>query len=204
MKARDYPDHPFYNRMWLTKNSRYEGARRLRRRGLLSLWTISALSVYAILLALAQIAQLVSGPLLAWVPFVALALSIVVLVVSVLETGANYAIRAESLHRSGNEIDRLVDDFESKHRAGRINGDYEQEMIENYHAVIARYADNHEKIDYEIVVARSVVRESKDIAARLRLWKRQAEHWFRVEFLYWTVIVLPFAMGIYLVLGGRG
>lgn len=204
MKANDYPRHPLYNRMWITKSSRYEGARRLRRRGRLSLWTISALSVYTIFLALVQIAQLVSVPILEWLPFATLVLSIVVLVVSVLETGANYAIRAEALHRSGNEIARLVDDFESKHRVGLVDSDYEKEIIDNYHGIIERYSDNHEEIDYEIVVLRGKARESKHVTQRIQLWRRQADRWFRVEFPYWAAIVLPVSVGVYFAFRSHG
>lgn len=186
-----YPKHPIYERMWKTKQSRYEAARRLKRRNRMSLCTISVLSIYAIALSLVQLVAEVPQQINNYVDIATMLFAIAVLVVSAIEAGANYSVRADALHRSANEIAFLADRFASAYRDGGTDEQLEQNFMRRYHMSLSKYQDNHETIDYRLISARASWEAKNTIWAAVGLLRAQVAWWLHAEFFYWLAMVLP-------------
>lgn len=91
---------------WRTAGARYNAARRLARRAWLSMSSLALLSAISIALAFVQrVYSPASGaPLNNYLSTLAVVVGVLLLVVSLLEWGAGYGVRAESLHRNAEQL----------------------------------------------------------------------------------------------------
>lgn len=91
---------------WRTAGARYNAARRLRQREWLSMSSLALLSALTIAIAFAQkiYAPAPGSPLDNYLSSVAAGLGVLLLVISLLEWGAAYGMRAQELHQNAEQL----------------------------------------------------------------------------------------------------
>jgi hypothetical protein len=139
-------------RMRITKDSRFNAARRLRARHRGSVLTISITSGCVLLLSAAQAIAPSTIESETYV-LATFGVSLVTLSLSLIEVAQRYESRAEALHGSACDIHRLCDDL-----AIVVHGPTDQyvdsvrRISTAYHDSIRRYTDNHDPVDYHAAV----------------------------------------------------
>lgn len=143
-------------KIWRTSGARFNAARRLRRRERFSTFSIACFAVVGIALTIVQ--RVYGVPAGTDVDnhytLLAIAISLFVLVISLLEGAGGYVLKAERLHQNAVDLDGLqerlgqvvaqIEDGESLNQdvIGKITGEYEQKIKE--------CPENHEPIDDQL------------------------------------------------------
>lgn len=180
------------NRMWKTKGSRFNAARRLNKKYQFSLSSISILSVYGI--AIPVIQSIAKNPQCQKVNSIynaiSLILSVFTLAISLLEGAKNYQIRAEKLHKNAVEISALQRELEFL----RINKLEDADFIQKLGTISAEYEDlikqcseNHEIEDYDLFTVQN--RKFFNIS-------RFTEIYLRVKLILMDYWLYAFVLGI--------
>lgn len=180
------------SRMWKTKGSRFNAARRLNNKYQFSLSSISILSIYGIAIPLIQgiVKNSTCQEINDIYNAISLILSVFTLVISLVEGAKNYQIRAEKLYNNAVKISSLQRELEylivSKlndpdfiHKLGEISARYEE--------LIEECPENHEPEDYTLFM----VQNRKDFNISLI-----TELYIRIKLVvldYWLYI---FVLGI--------
>jgi hypothetical protein len=143
------------SRMWTTKGSRFNAARRLNKKYQFSLTSISVLSIYGILIPLLQglLKNIQCQKVNDIYNFISLFLSVFTLVISLLEGAKNYQIRAEKLHQNAIEISTLQRELEYLFVSDSTNPDLIKkvgEISDRYENVVKDCKENHESEDYTL------------------------------------------------------
>ena len=173
----------FINDLYTTKSARFCAERRLRRKQLLSHVTISILSAYIICIGAIPFYDLPIKIDSAYLQFTTFALSIFLLVISLLEIGADRINLANKLHENGIKINNIYKKATLNNSLTDIN-----EIREIYNNIILSCEYNHEKIDYFEVVKNNTHHS---------FWKRipfklhYIAQWFLYYGLYWVLIITP-------------
>jgi hypothetical protein len=148
------------NRIWKTKGSRFNAARRLNNKYQFSLNSISILSVYGI--AIPMIQGIVKNPQCQKINdiynAISLILSIFTLVISLLEGAKNYQLRAEKLHKNAVAISSLYRDLEHLKISNLGDADFLQKLKDisiRYEELIKECSENHETEDYTLFMAQN-------------------------------------------------
>ncbi|MEM8613042.1 MAG: SLATT domain-containing protein [Cyanobacteria bacterium P01_H01_bin.105] len=142
-------------RMWITRGARFNASRRLTKKHHWSLASISILSVYGISIPIIQslidfskcseVNQVYSA--------IATVLSVFILVISLLEGGKNFQLRADSLHINAVEISRLCRELEfllSQNISGESLVEKSKEISDEYEKLISDCPYNHEVRDFDL------------------------------------------------------
>ena len=137
---------------WRTAGARYNASRRLKRREWVSTSSIALLSALSVAVAFSQKVYAKSGtPLDDYLSMVAMGLGVLLLVISLLEWGAGYGVRAENLFKNA----ELLTNFQLKvaQTLEAINTD-ESVVLKDvdllrleYEAIKDRCTTNHQPID---------------------------------------------------------
>ena len=142
-------------RIWITKGSRFNAARRLNNKYQFSLSSISILSVYGI--AIPFIQNTTNNPHCQKVNDIYSAISVILsvftLVISLLEGAKNYQIRAEKLHNNAVELSSLSRELEFLVVSKSGEAEFIQEIGEisaRYEKLIKQCPENHELEDYTL------------------------------------------------------
>ncbi|PCI01950.1 MAG: hypothetical protein COB76_00155 [Alphaproteobacteria bacterium] len=184
MTEKQKPINDFINDLYTTKSARFCAERRLRHKQLLSHITISFLSAYIICVGALPFYNLPVELNASYLQFATFALSIFLLVISLLEIGTNRLKLANSLHENGIEINNLYKE------AMLCNKDKSKidQIREKYDKVVSSCTYNHEKIDYYEVKKRNT---------HHGFWKRVPYkfyyliQWVLYYGLYWFLIFFP-------------
>lgn len=147
-------------RIWKTKGSRFNAARRLNNKYQFSLSSISILSIYGISIPIVQ--SIVKNSQCQQINDIynalSLILSVFTLVISLLESAKNYQLRAEKLHGNAVDISRLQRELEHL----IISKSGEADFIENLGNICFRYEDlikdcpeNHAPEDYSLFMVQN-------------------------------------------------
>lgn len=138
--------------MWITKHSRYNASDRLKKKHLLSIYTISVLSVYVILLSLlskygfkienSQLYDLLS-----------VVSAIFILVLSLTEASKNYMVASEKLFICGNETRDLLDELKKYSNKSDADVPGIESISSKYSHVLKTCGENHETIDFDLLRA---------------------------------------------------
>ena len=175
-------------KVWTTKGARFNAQRRLEaeRRG--SMHTLAVLSIYVIVLQcwLAFDAD-ASGGANGWVwPVLMIGMAVTILVLGLMEENRRHGVEADRLGRSGMDLNRLSDEI----AADAVSGEertWLERRTEEYHDILGRTSENHEKIDYDLVRAQS--RDDYDMG----WWEGmtiRARYWWRI-YKWYMLLVLP-------------
>jgi hypothetical protein len=147
-------------RIWITKGSRFNAARRLNNKYQFSLSSISILSVYGI--AIPFIQNIVSNPRCQKVNDIYNAISVILsvftLVISLLEGAKNYQLRAEKLHSNAVELSTLNRELEYLIVSKSASPDFVKEIgniSTRYEQLIKDCPENHEPEDYTLFMVQN-------------------------------------------------
>ncbi len=142
-------------RMWITRGARFNASRRLTKKHHWSLASISILSVYGISIPIIQ--SLIDFSKCSEVNQVysatATVLSVFILVISLLEGGKNFQLRANSLHINAVEISRLCRELEfllSQKISEESLVQKTKAISDKYEELIADCPYNHEVTDFAL------------------------------------------------------
>jgi hypothetical protein len=175
-----------------TKGARFNAYRRLRAVNEWSLRTLSLLSVYSI--AVGLLLSLSGLALSEWerelITFALTATSVAILVLSLLEAGQNYQVRAERFHDCGRELLALQNDLELTREvhSGALPVEELQRLRLRYDELVMRYQENHTPEDYELFKAER--RAVYDVGLVRACWIRSM-YWTRTRGAYVALVVLP-------------
>lgn len=181
---RTFDEHLQYQ-MWVTKGTRFNADRRLRLESEWSQRSIALLSVYLVILSIAVVVPAfgISTTHQTEVSIVTAALSLLLVVLSLLENGRNYLVRADRLHRCAMSIDSLLSDVRAELplSTGPAPSAHMLELSQKYHEVLAGCAENHSEVDFDLFRAT----HASDFglhgprALVLRLWCWVRPYWFK-------------------------
>jgi hypothetical protein len=176
---------------WKTMSARFLAHKRLNSKNLWSTWTVAALSIYLMAASL-----MLGSSSIGLTPvekevgsYIAVTLSILVLVLSLTEASRNYILRSERLHVCGAELGDLCRRIDVALAANdeaiesRAPG-----FTQEYAEIIRRCPENHEDIDFRWFLA-----QRPDIAGygqRQAIFLRSC-YWIRTYGLYLITIVGP-------------
>jgi len=140
----------FYKIIWTTRGARFQAHKRLNSVDRLSSWTINLLSIYITGIGLLAISppdglaaiESKTGTILISI------LSILILVISLLESSQKYASAADRMHSCAKELSTIY------HKVAVIKSSPITDadlllLIESYQAIIDKYDDNHKPIDFD-------------------------------------------------------
>lgn len=138
-------------RMWRTSGARFNAVRRLRLRNKLSIFSIAAFSLIGIILSVFEIVYGLPDGVSHNFTFLALAISLFVLVISLLEGAASYEVRAERLSRNAVQIEAersglesVIAEFKDGNRKATKKFDLYREK---YDHLINECPENHRPMD---------------------------------------------------------
>jgi len=142
------------HRIWTTKGARFNAHRRFRTQGQLSIHTISWLSAYVFVATLATIypGLNLSEAHSHLITFITSALAVLILVLSVLEGGKEYALKSERLHQCAIQLSGLYDEIKQwVENSTSLDTDHVflAEAAKKYEDILMRTSENHETIDYD-------------------------------------------------------
>ncbi|MEM9926840.1 MAG: SLATT domain-containing protein [Cyanobacteria bacterium P01_D01_bin.50] len=179
-------------RIWITKGSRFNAARRLNNKYQFSLSSISILSVYGI--AIPFIQNIIKNPQCQQVNDIYSAISVILsvftLVISLLEGAKNYQIRAEKLHGNAVELSSLNRELEYLIVSKSGEAHFIQEIGNisvRYEKLVKQCAENHEPEDYTLFM----VQNRKDFNIS-RFW----EFYIRIKLICLDYWLYAFVLGI--------
>lgn len=142
-------EQKFVRGMKDTARSRFKAHRRLLRMEQ-KLTRITALSS-SLVIALTVMPYIFQGPvqIANLINFVAICVSIIILIASLLQYSNQNSIMAEQHHRSALEINELIRIFELKQNPSEEDFN---NLAKNYNFLLQKYSVNHEEEDYHQVV----------------------------------------------------
>lgn len=192
---------------WRTAGARYNASRRLKRREWVSTSSLAMLSALSVAVAFSQKVYAKGGtPLDDYLSVVAMGLGVLLLVISLLEWGAGYGVRAEDLFKNA----EVLTNFQLKvaltleaMNAGNAVGLQEVDLLRlEYEAVKDRCTTNHQPIDDALF--RAEKRLDETFRAGLASNGAVQMDWFRAKYthLAWLVAELWFFGLIWLLVLG--
>ena len=175
-------------KVWTTRGARLEAYRRLSRTGTASRWVVTVASLLLVCLALADAFGLL-GPASAGKPiidFLAAVGAVTILVVSAMEHGKSYELRADRHHQAALLLGRLYDQA----NGGPVGQDALDRLVAEYNVVLDRFVENHEPIDYEMFA----IRQSRDFSTSWLDRMRARVLWHGASQRPWLIIALVLGM----------
>jgi len=183
----------WYKKLWETKGARFISANRLELHDKWSTITLSVVSVYIITLNLTILLENRPGIFSNGnITFSTICLSILLLVLSLIQSSRNYKIRASKYHECGRKIDDLynkvciwkhTDASPSIDDLKNINIEY-LKLLDNY--------ENHKQIDYSLFMSNNLSDYKEKIRCKLSFWL-YVKIWynFTTVWVYWSVLLIP-------------
>lgn len=138
----------FARKMWITKGCRFSAHTRLSKKSSLSTISTAVISFYIVAASIVpfvpSLIKFFDTPLLSLISCLA---SILIIIVSVSENGAEYGKQAIEMFRCGTEISCQYDLLRCRQKTGSLDEESLRGFIEEYHNIIARYPNNHAMSD---------------------------------------------------------
>ncbi len=136
-------------KIWQTSGARFNASRRLQNRERLSIASISGLAVLGIAISVApSVIGVPTDPVQAGLyAFLGVAIGLSVLVISLIDSGGRFSIRAERLHDNARDLSALRNKMElvivdPKHTPGQI-----EEIRSDYEKLVRECPFNHSEAD---------------------------------------------------------
>lgn len=150
-------------KLWKTKGARFTAYHRLTNQSRLSVLTVSLLSLYVIVISLVPLAfpSKFAGDESAKWQVLSTIISIFIIIVSIVENGKSYELKADQLHRSGLEISKLYNEFQFNFRQQSCDAAYCEKVLKRYDEILAACPFNHDTSDY--LIFKSHHREDLDV-----------------------------------------
>jgi len=178
-----------YDRIWKTKSARFNAYHRLKKKSIMSSYTLSLLSVYVIILTLLGPFKIIKNlEVLETINFLSICVSILLLVFVLLENSMEYNLKAEKFHNCSKSLSKLFKKLEvlqeSKYDFEKNNGI--KQVTVKYDSIIDLY-DNHAPIDYEL----------HNVQNDLKKYSKNKKKWIKLKYFYINNSV--YYLAIYLV-----
>jgi hypothetical protein len=183
------------NKMWITKGARFNAHERLMSKHKWSITTVSFLSGYVIIVSLFEYLKPIqmNSNQTNLMSFLAVALAIFILVISLLEASKSYERKAVEQHDCGRKISTLY----AKLRQLRTSGVelsnpvlFQQEcglISSEYERVLNECPENHDVIDNDLFRAKHPEKFKFTWSKRIEI---NVGVWFSTWLIYATLIVL--------------
>lgn len=125
--------------IWITRGARFNAYRRLARKNYASIFAISILSFYNIGIALFP--YTIGAELLAPAT---IAVSIFILIISLLEACKGYAVKSERMHQNAVDLNYLLNKINITEKIGE---EETKKFYEEYYNLIKNCPENHDPCD---------------------------------------------------------
>ncbi len=159
-------------RIWITRGCRFAAQKRLNSRHVWSTWATAVLSVYII--AASVFAQFLPQSALSQSVLNAglIVASVLVLVLSIIEGGRGYQLRAERLHRCAVDLGKLESRLVVLQSIppGTLRNSQIARLVRRYVEAIEACPDNHETLDYDSFRAQHPEDFAMSWGSRSRIW----------------------------------
>lgn len=138
-------------KIWITKGSRFNAHQRLMCKHNWSIAAIGFLSVYVIIFTLLRYIPAISFTVekIDIISFSAIALSLFILVTSLLEASKSYQMKAMEFHNCGRELSALYNRL--RQTLDNPGVDVSKKLVEisvEYEAILNKCQENHDVVDY--------------------------------------------------------
>lgn len=140
------PYQELYDRIIKTAKSRFHAQVRLEHHNKAALWTITLSSFILLVAPLAQGFGIELHKDQQLINLIQVLLTVLILVVSVALSMANFSVRSERIHSCGMELNSLARKVYPKQSVQEVGSDYESYSNE-YDSILRRY-ENHSRIDF--------------------------------------------------------
>jgi len=138
--------------MWITKHSRYNASARLRKKHSFSIYTISILSIYVLVLTLFEKYGFKVENCNVY-EFSSVLLALFILVLSLTEASKNYMVSSERLFMCGNDIRDLLDELKKFSKKSEEDTIGIKALSDKYSHILKACGENHEVIDFDLLRA---------------------------------------------------
>ena len=125
--------------IWITRGARFNAYRRLARKNHASIFAVSILSFYNVGIALFP--SIVGTEI---VPPATIAVSIFILIISLLEAGKGYAVKAERMHQNAVDLNYLLNRINITEK---IDREKTESFYNEYYKLIKNCPENHAPCD---------------------------------------------------------
>jgi len=136
--------------MWKTRGSRFSARERLRRTNILSVTTITLLSSYVIISSVILVAFTGQLEVLneKWLNIINIALSVLVIVFSLIEFSRDYLGWSEAMNQSALKVGEIYSELSIRVEDGSLTRDELERYERRYSDVLSMHPANHQPIDY--------------------------------------------------------
>jgi len=152
-----------------------------------SLASISVISIYVLVFSIAPYIIDLSGLSKSRLSLVVITSSIGILVLSLYESGKEYLVKSERFVMCARDLGKMLRKMDYTIRAGGISSENVEAYIGEYNQVLEKYAQNHERYDYEYFKAKYSDRDGEEFD--ITLWEYC---WYRINWnmrIYWKPVV---------------
>lgn len=171
---------------------RFIAARRLTAHARFSQWTVALISFSLVVIALFQLASIHTDLSASVLSSMQIALSVLVLVFSLLIGMENHAVRADKMHRCGLDLKNLGRKLES-YKARETEDAVYEAFCDRYHEIVNQY-ENHAQVDF-------LAYKIKNPQEYYKEWvKHFLPAWIKLQATY-VLTFLPYLI-VFLVVGG--
>lgn len=134
--------------MWKTRGARFSAYQRLRKTQQLSFYSTSFLSAYLIVINLLPAFKLLPDFIsVDHISFLSAALSIVLLIYTVIESSMNYGLNADRFHNCARELSSLHAQLYQLLDRKKSTEQNLKKISDEYNIILNRY-ENHDPLDY--------------------------------------------------------
>lgn len=187
-------------KMWKTKSCRFNAHSRLKRQNLLSTISISVASLYITAASIASLSPdsfgIVNVNLLSFISCIA---SILVIIISIIENGAEYSKNAHEMHMCGREVNKIYDLLRISQRMNSISEEKLSDYTSQYHMIIEKYPQNHS--DADVAKLKIDNKAEFDLSWRkLHLLVPLYIEYFLPYSFYYLIIIIPIFIITYIFL----
>jgi hypothetical protein len=140
----------FLYSVWITKGCRFTANRRFAAKQQASMLSTSMLSIYIIAASLYCLlfGQQMNGYRCAVFNLITITASIFLLVLSHLESGKNYGVRASNMLRCAQKLSSLHNIIEYQISANSLTESSFRDYMSHYDRIMRDFSDNHSDIDF--------------------------------------------------------
>lgn len=182
----------------ITSSARFNASVRIQKRASLSIWAVSLMSVYLLMLSLVplivpKIGQAYSSEINA----INACLSLLVLVISIIESMRDHGRIAHLYHEAGLRVRALQNALTISIAEGMLGASELHRYQEDYDRTLREIGVNHLEIDVlQAEIAKGIARDSsaeRQLGHIAIITRRisYARHWLAQFVLYWLCILAP-------------
>lgn len=114
-----------------------------------SLGAISVISLYVLIISILPLLLNITGETSRYLYIASITSSIGILVLSVFESGKSYMVKSERFVMCGRELAKLLRKLDIVLDKGNVKYEEIENLIKRYNNVLDKYAQNHERDDFD-------------------------------------------------------